>query len=67
MVKSLAEIAAGLVGLDLRDYNFDGLTVLSNEQPVTAVMSLDEIREFVAAHRERAQADDQMGRRTWNG
>ena len=70
MAKSLREIAADVTGflagrnLDLRDYNFDDLTIFSDNQPATAELSLDELRALIAEHRNRGQ---EIGDRTWHG
>lgn len=68
MSKSLEEIAGDLMDMDLRDYNFNDLSIFGDAQPATATMSLDELRSFLAEKREQRKPEHgQMGRRTWNG
>ena len=69
MAKSLEEIAGDLMDMDLRDYNFSDLSIFKDAQPATAtMMSLDELRSFLAEKREQRKPEHgQMGRRTWNG
>jgi hypothetical protein len=65
MNQTLEELAGDLMDMDLRDYNFDDLTIFNNQQPVTTVMTQSEIRAFLAER--RAQAKKQTGGRTWHG
>lgn len=70
MAKSLREIAADMANflggrnLDLRDHDFDSLTVFGNKQPpITAEMTLDELRDWIKDN----QAQHGTGGRTWQG
>ena len=72
MAKSLAEIAAEVTSflagrkLDLSEHDFDSLTILSDNQPATAELSLDELRALIAEHRNRDR-EQGIGGRTWHG